>query len=301
MQTIKYHGFAKTPPKPVIINAIVICSFDFILLITTILLNGISVVTITKCSHLKEKIAYYVVMVQSVIDLAVGFISLPLVIAFCIMQVLGVGNCISQRVLKAAIIPTILISIVSLTVMTVERYFGVLQPLKHRTMVTKATLRVPLLSGSIITCVVFISLSAFQYQLIGIFSTLYYSTFLFVVCYVYARIFMASKKQNSQLQNSGHSLVKMLDQRNFLREMKLARSCLLVVSCFFLCFTLSILFRLLECCVDRVNVYVFQMWAVSTAMLNSTLNSVIFFWKKPLLRQEAFKVLKQMRFFDSQF
>ena len=63
-----------------VINRIVQCVFNGVLMISTILLNSVAILTISKSSQLKEKLCYFLVLVQSSIDLVVGVIIQPLFI-----------------------------------------------------------------------------------------------------------------------------------------------------------------------------------------------------------------------------
>jgi hypothetical protein len=108
-----------------------------LLIIATVILNGVSVVTIFKCALLKEKISYFLIMMQSVADLTVGLISLPSFIIYCSFTIATTRSIHCTEILlleRLAALPT-LISITTLLAMTVERYFGVLHPLKHRTLI----------------------------------------------------------------------------------------------------------------------------------------------------------------------
>ena len=49
-------------------------------MISTILLNSVAILTISKSSQLKEKLCYFLVLVQSSLDLLVGVIIQPLFI-----------------------------------------------------------------------------------------------------------------------------------------------------------------------------------------------------------------------------
>ena len=104
---------------------------------TVIVLNGVSVFTILKCSQLKEKISYFLIMIQSVADLTVGLISLPSFIIYCSFTIATTRSIHCTEILlleRLAALPT-LTSVTTLLAMTVERYFGVLHPLKHRTLI----------------------------------------------------------------------------------------------------------------------------------------------------------------------
>jgi hypothetical protein len=47
--------------------------------------------------------------------------------------------------------------------------------------------------------------------------------------------------------------------------------------------------------VATVDFTVYRNWSITSVILNSSINSVIFFWTKTLLRKEAFKILKSLR------
>ena len=98
------------------------CTFVTILIIPTILLNGVSILKIMKCSQLKEKIAYFLIMVQSLADLAVGFVTLPLFSYVFITQTLGNADCFRQRLILIIMNIPFSISLTILTAMTVDRY-----------------------------------------------------------------------------------------------------------------------------------------------------------------------------------
>jgi hypothetical protein len=82
-------------------------------------------------------------------------------------------------------------------------------------------------------------------------------------------------------------------KRKSLREVKLAKSCALVVVLSYICYVPGLL------CYsayknDKVNLRVAYSWSMTIIALNSSLNSIVFFWKRPLLRGEAAKILKNM-------
>ena len=54
-----------------------------VLIIPTVLLNGISVLKIWKSSHLKAKLCYFLVLIQLVADLAVGAVFVPRICGAC--------------------------------------------------------------------------------------------------------------------------------------------------------------------------------------------------------------------------
>ena len=67
-------------PKKYERNQIATLVVNFVLLFSTISLNGISIITITKSSQLRNKVCYFVILLQSIVDLSVGVFSCPVLL-----------------------------------------------------------------------------------------------------------------------------------------------------------------------------------------------------------------------------
>jgi hypothetical protein len=212
---------------------------------------------------------------------------------FCYFE--GDANC---TVSVLAILAVHLItgySMITLSALNFERYFGIIHPLLHRTKLTKKKL----LSFVIIACAVhtvtvplFLTDRNIKRLKIAIFLLL----FLITTAYVYIRIFLAAKKR-SPLQNipdatAGESKEStMKTKKDKLREIKLAKSCCIIVFLFVFTFLpLSTVNIFLAKPLGAVKFRIVQACCVTIVMLNPTLNSVVFFWTRPLLRKEAKKI-----------
>ena len=107
-------------------------------MIPSVALNGVSVITVWKCPQLKQKISHFLLMMQSVTDLTVGLVSLPALGILGLSTVItGSVHCVGQVLMSKLISLLVLVSTLTLFTMTMERYFGVLHPLRHRTLITK--------------------------------------------------------------------------------------------------------------------------------------------------------------------
>ena len=125
------------PNKEHAYNRIVILVINFVLLFPTILLNGVSVITIKKSSYLNSKVCYFVILLQSVVDLGVGLISLPLFVYGLMTPFQKIRNCtLMFLAFRTSFLPLGL-SMATLSAMTMERYIGVLHPFQYQTKVTK--------------------------------------------------------------------------------------------------------------------------------------------------------------------
>ena len=117
------------------IAAIVVSSLLFL---TTISLNGISVITIRRSSQLKSKVCYFPLLLQSIVDLGVGVLGVPLFIYYMSTPFLPTMNCL-LIILSVRITLVICgFSVITLSAITLERYIGVLHSYSYKTNVTKS-------------------------------------------------------------------------------------------------------------------------------------------------------------------
>ena len=118
-------------------NQIVTLVINCMLLCSTISLNGISVVTIRKSSQLRSKVCYFVILLQSIVDLGVGLLGIPLFLYVLIAPFRKIQNCtVIFLVLRASYLPLGL-SVATLSAMPMERYIGVLYPYQYQAKITK--------------------------------------------------------------------------------------------------------------------------------------------------------------------
>jgi hypothetical protein len=292
-------GFsAHIPSNKYVINQVFACVVYVVLFIPTVLLNGVSILTILKCAQLKGKVSYFTILNLSAVDLITGFITLPLQTAHVLVKdVIHVENkMICWTLLRLGLFPPML-SVVTLCVLSFERYMGVVHPFVHRTQVTKKR---------IVTFEFAAGLSMLAYKLgitgrsPGSDPIIYaHLLVLFVfLAFVYTRIFITARNSHSSAHRPRDGAAQpdisaMKRKRQFLRELKLAKSCFLVVCTFGVCFLpSSTVVSLAENFLDDVAIEMFWSWTMALAVLNSSLNSIIFFWSNATLRKEAVKVLK---------
>ena len=286
------------PSRKYVIGQTIYCVVSCVFIIPIVLLNSISVLTISKSSHLKAKLCYFLILIQSCFDVAVGVISLPLEIILAAVELRGIASCVGVVVLETIAFVPAAISMIMLCLLTLERYLSILYPIFHRSHVTKTRM---LIGVGCLTVWVVIS-----GPVIRIISerlhTMATSATLFVVLafntFAHTRIYFAVK--NMHFSNDGigdcsaeENSSKMGDKRKSLREKNLAQSCAMAVLIsyfsflpFFVCY-----FHFGD---DHINFRIATCWTWNLVTLNSGLNSLVFFWKRPLLRQEALKTLRKM-------
>ncbi|CAB4012806.1 zinc finger MYM-type 1-like [Paramuricea clavata] len=207
----------------------------------------------------------------SVVDLLVGIIGLPLLTFVLASNAKGDANCtVSVLAILAAHLITGY-SMITLSALNFERYFGIIHPLLHHRNIKRLKIAIFIL------------------------------LFLITTAYVYIRIFLTAKKR-SPLQNipdatAGESKEStMKTKKDNLREIKLAKSCCIIVFLFIFSFLpLSIVNIFLATPLGAVKFRIMQACCVTIVMLNPTLNSVVFFWTRPLLRK-AKKIFRKICF-----
>ena len=286
------------PSRTYAISQLSYCVANSVIAILTVLLNAISVLTIWKSSHLKTKLCYFLILIQSIVDLAVGLISLPFYIVRSAIELLDIANCVDAFVLQAIAYIPVGTSFTTICMLTFERYLSILHPIVHRSNVTKARL---LMSISCATVLVGITGPVFRIiseKLHSTFNVAMILIFLAFSTFAYARIYFAVKNMQFSSggigdSSTGQSSSSMAEKRKSLRERNLAKSCAVVVLISYICYIpFALCYPYFKD--DRINFRTAISWCATVVALNSSLNSLVFFWKRPLLRQEALKVLRKM-------
>ncbi len=179
--------------------------------------------------------------------------------------------------------------------MNYERYLSIVKPLVHRTKLTKKKLLSIVLSGcvahTVTTSLSFFMATNMRKPIVGICILL----FMIATAYFYIRIFLAAKTPlpsetppNAITDEASTTKIN----KNKLREIKLAKTCFTIVLVFVFSFLpLSITKILTAQQLGSVTTLgTVQSWSAAIVMMNSSLNSIIFFWTRPILRKEAKKI-----------
>ena len=293
---------AQFPSRKYVINQIFYCFANSMLIIPTVLLNGISVLTIWKSSHLKAKFCYFLILIQSIVDLTVGLVSIPLNVARGVMELYGVADCVNAFVLQAIAYIPVGTSFMTIYLLTFERYLSILHPILHRSYVAKSQMLVYLCCAGVVVSVTGPVFRVVSEKLHSTFNTATVLVLLVFNTFAYARIYFAVRHMHFSNDSIGDYSTEqrssnMVKKRKSLRERSLAKSCALVVLISYFCyipFVISYVFFK----DDQINFRVTITWSSTVFTLNSSLNSIVFFWKRPLLREEALKILRKIIIFE---
>ncbi len=266
-------------------------------MIPIVLLNGISILAILKCSKLQQKISGFLVLILSTVDFAVGFISLPLSTYIRASEIMELPNNCLVNFLSETIVHTMFgLSLAVVCVLTLERYTSIIHPVAHRTRITKRSILISILCIIMAMLLVsFLPLASLKFY--RIFGTTMVMMTLAINTFAYIQIFLIARKKIpavSCITDSSTQQTKFHARKiQLIQELKLAKSCALVVLTSLLCFLPAPVVYLYYKD-DTVDKRIAYSWSITVAALNSCLNSVIFLWKRPLLREEALKLLKSV-------
>jgi hypothetical protein len=272
------------------INRISNIAFLGVLTVSTILLNAVAIITIQKAPKLKDKLCFFVILIQSVVDLGVGCIVIPTVSVFLLQPFINIHDvCISILLARStAILPGL--SIVTLSALTMERYLSVLHPCFHRTRLKKKGI-VIFVVGAALALLSLVAASIFvEGEIIKYISILILATFLIFVVFAYTRIYLVIRKitrvRTDDEAGEGN-------RKHLSRERKHALACFIVVA-FFVLFLIPYMLIPIFKQFERMTSNTYNWWSVSLLLSISSVNSAIFFWKNTVLRNEAKKVVKNM-------
>ena len=266
-----------------------------VLLFPTILINLVATLTILKSRQLSNKIGYFLILVQSAVDLGVGCLGIPFSTYHLATPFFAFPNCLLDILaIKLAYVPSAISIFISLA-MSFERYISILHPYKSLTILTKRRIKIYLLF-SVAVSVTVIALSFYFDRVIVYFFVLIVLLLFIFTGFVYTRIyFVVRKLDRSVARPSPYPANDEYPSKRklFLREVKRAKSCFLVVVCLFLTLSPSLILPILfKFPGPGLFLSEYLSWTIVIVSANPCVNSIIFFWSIILLRKEAIKCLK---------
>ena len=273
-----------------------------LLTVVTIFLNFLTVLVYWKSRQLKEKKANFMIMLMSSTDLVNGLVFIFLSYVLWKEYVLSTDHCHLGIAVFFVLLCSIGCSLMTLTVMCLERYAAICYPLYHRSKVTKGRLMKLNVVLWIFTTVL-VTLLTLQSVIFRHFISVAFVLFEANLIFISVKIILANKNSRRKLrivpftQNGRQSSQS---QRDASLNWKLAKSCLIVIFVFTfinLPFVLVISFKVFLKNMIISDFYdILRKWSTAIAMLNPSVNSVVFFWSNRKLRKEALSVIKQLTF-----
>ena len=277
------------------INRISNIVFLAVLIIPTVLLNAVAAITIWKTSQLRKKPCYFVILLQSSVDLGVGCVALPIsFVALLAPFTTNVDICAAILIVKTVSMLLSGVSIITMSALTVERYIGVLHPYSYNTLVTKRRIVMFVLVLMLLLIIVVLTLSQYATTKTH-FGSGFLAIFLIFTSFSYTRIYLVIRRlSRSEVIPHEDGSERGKKRRRVPGELKNAISSFMVVIFFFILLVPYVLIPILLP-MGKMNLNVYIWWCITLMYLNSSVNSVIFFWRSKVLRKQAVKILKQSK------
>ena len=266
------------------------CVLNIIFFFSGVVLNALVIITILKTTQLRKKLCHFMIMVLSCCDLLTVVIHSSALILYSIVWFTDNNDLYETvRIYRYFSNFPAGLSLLTLMVMCIERYIGVYYPIFHKTSVTRRRL-LTLLAIYTIPLTALIILISTTYSVISravgfsIFMAMFLPSFIF---FNY-KLFKISRK--IQRQNATSS-----ERRRI--SLKHINTCLLAVASLVFWsvpFSVFVVFRLVEGSTSE-NARLSLQWATATLLMNCSFNSLIFFWKNKILRDEGIKIIKKIK------
>ena len=282
------------------------CVLSIIVILATICLNSLTVLTFWRTCRLRKNISLYLVMVLSLVDAGIGAFCHPTQIISMIFDLMHSTACWTNEVQSKAFRPSTVLSLSVVAAISAERYLGVVHPLFHRTKITKSKLT-KLLLLIWASCAVISFPAYFDENPAQIFTAISMTFLILITVCSYARIActvilskirrekLTDEQPNAENPGSQTAKINRKDILHFIRELKMAKSSFLIALCYLLCYTPTLIVSAaLRYKVPPLKKFYLRSWCLLFVMLNSSLNSIIFFWRCASLRNEAKNVLKNI-------
>ena len=271
------------------IQLILMLVFNTIFAVCGIFLNTLVVVSFGVSSHLRKKLSNFMIMVLSMLDLIAIVVKSPIITVYLISW-LNEEYDLLKKIDIYNHFGNIFVgnSLVALIVMNVERYFGVCYPFFHHTSVTRSRLLTLLVILSIVhAAIVMFSTNDFLITFpmgVAIFMVILFPPLLFIN---YKLFWISRKRRRNAVSPDARLKVNLKSISTCL----LAVACLLLLSIPLIFYTALGLAKTSTSNSTKLGFY----WSGIAVAMNSTFNSLIFFWKNKALRTEATRVLKTLK------
>ena len=273
----------------VYIHLIFLVVVNIIFAFSGITSNTLVIVSFWKSSQLRKKLCHFMILVLSCFDLIAVITNYPGILLHLISWLMKDYHLLPMLVTYVYFSRVfIAFSCIALLVMSIERYVGAYYPIFHHTSVTRRRLLTSL-AILLIPTTVMLTISSrllvISYSLsILIFLALFLPPFIFVNF----KLFIIARKVHRERAVSREKRKR--------KNLKNISTALWVVGCLMLLYlptSFNIAFNLAAKSANAINLS--YIWSYTCITMNSTLNSLIFFWKNKVLRTEGIKMLKTLK------
>lgn len=277
LHNAKYAMVLNFPSQKYYNNYVIGLICNIIVIISTIFLNTVTILAYWRSARLRAKTSYFLVLLLSVTDLITGVIGHPIYVLTLALTINGSPNCTIHIVHEIVTFSTGGMSFTTLLALNLERHLSIVYPIFHRTKMTKqriTALTAVLWSNSVGLTLLYPSLGDVARPL----TSLSISLAILTTVYMYVSIYLANRR-------TMHSSRARENQVKQLQNLRMTKSCAIVVVCTIICYLPFAVIRSLQR--NFFATLFMELWGKTLTLISSSLNSIVFFWRNPILRQEA--------------
>ena len=272
----------------VYIQLIFLCIVNIVFTFAGIILNTLVIASLLKSSQLRKKLCNFMILVLSCFDIVavitnhsfmVVYLDVWLTENYALLNKLNIYDYLANLFLG--------FSFFALLVMNIERYLGTYYPIYHRTSVTRhrmLTFLAMLLTFD--TVLIILVIVEVVPPVAG--------TVILAVIGLAPFMFINYKLYRISKQNRRNNAISSQQRRKI--NLKNVSTCLLAAACVFVLSIpsgLYVLFNFVGKATTTIRLS--RVWAVTLYTMNSSFNSLIFFWKNEVLRAEGIKILNTVK------
>ena len=239
---------------------------------------------------------------ESCCDLVTGLITIPIYGFFTASEFIRFSCQLRFYALRLAPASSG-VSFTMMAALSFERFMSIVYPTKHRSSLTQKVFIRYLLANIALHAATTVFSQFFPnvfFMIYGSFRLLFFAT----IGYFYAKIYLTIRERSGRNKSKVGVVITVQQAQNnnqITRDMmikqKLAKSCFLICVAYFLCYLPVFLMFFLTIRLEKKDLPAlrqYQSWGFALASINPCLNSVVFFWTRPVLQREIKSLVKRI-------
>ncbi|XP_028391028.1 growth hormone secretagogue receptor type 1-like [Dendronephthya gigantea] len=235
-----------------------------------------------------------ILMLLAVTDISVGLVSQPLLIARKFMEIYNVHDCVLWTAMRSTVYYFSGISFLTITLVSVERWFAVCKPIKHRRDVTSTRMGVVasvVWSAWFIFPVVRFAVPKFYRAFAMLIGGIIIIVFI-INAMLYVKIHHSVREGKLKFTSEAHEK-RSKDNVNFRKEGRLAKTVallLVIMVSAYLPTAIGLTYKALRG-VNTIYLFVFLPLADTLVLMNSSFNPLFYCYRNAKIRMEFLKRL----------